>query len=445
MNARTARGGAALAATTALMLSTALSAHAATPTKPKPAKPVPLVKTGNGVNQLNNSDAATYTTQSTSGGTVLAPDAWTTTGGAGVANPGADDPTAPRDATATFSSSGAPWFAGGSEATSTLSQSVDLTNPSFVRTYRFEGQLGETKPGTTDAASIALQFLRHGAPYGNPLTVAAPAAAEVDNLAPGAKPKDGAAFVQRGITGLVPLGADGAHVTVTFTNASPGAASHAVADDVQLWVAQVPTTCSTPNLLRNPGAEALTPGRLPQGWTPRPAHGTSAVTPAHFAVGSYGTASLRPTSTDDASQPTILPSVEDVTSPMHGQSFFRVTNPTESGLLSEVIDLRGKATPIRKGRGQFVIGGVIGGTSENEAYGAVRIEFLDIRKRVLRSIETNGVFSGDRDRVTGGWERLVSGPVATQASFARISFLVRDGYPNTAGWADDLLFRYCTS
>ncbi|HVU74982.1 MAG TPA: hypothetical protein VHE83_18605 [Mycobacteriales bacterium] len=446
MNVRSTRAGAALAAT-ALSVSTVVSAAATATaaTKPKPVKPVPVVKTADGDAQLNNSDAGRYATQSGPDGPVLVPDGWTATGGAGVANPGAGDAGTVRDDTATYGASGAPWFIGGTAASSDLSQAVDLVNPTFVRTYRLSAHLGETKPGSTDAASVSLQWLRNGGAYGTALTVAAPTATEVDNTAPGKTPKDGAAFVLRGLTGLVPTGADGARVTVMFTNGSPGAASHAVADDVQLWVASLPTTCNTPNLLRNAGAESLTPGGIPQGWTPRPAAGQANVVPSHFAAGSYGTTSLRPTDAQSAAQSSVLPSIDDVVAPDHGQHFFQVTNPNERGLLSTVVDLRGKAAPIRKGRGRFVMGGVIGGTGQYYVYGAVRIEFLDAKKHVLRSIETTPLYADDREAMTGGWERLVSGPVAKQASFARVSFLVRNGGPNTAGWADDLTLRYCTA
>ena len=141
----------------------------------------------------------------------------------------------------------------------------------------------------------------------------------------------------------------------------------------------------------------------------------------------------------------MLPSADDVVSPTHGQHFFRVTTANENGLLSEVVDLRGKAAPIRKGLGRFVLGGVIGGTSQSYVYGAVRVEFLAANKQVLRSIETTPLYPEGRQAMTGGWERLVSGPVARQAAFARVSFLVRNGGPNTDGWADDLVLRYCTA
>jgi len=291
---------------------------------------------------------------------------------------------------------------------------------------------------------VSLQFLRNGGPYGTALAVAPPTASEVDNTGPGKPAKPGAAFVLRGLTGLVPTGADGARVTVTFSNAAAGTTSHAVADDVQLWMASLPTTCTTPNLLRNAGGEARTPGGLPEGWMPRPGAGQANVVPSHFSVGDYGTASLRPTDAQSASTSSVLPSTDDVVSPDHGAHFFRVTSSNERGLLSEVVDLRGKAAPIRKGRGRFVVGGVIGGTGQYYVYGAVRVEFLDASKHVLRSIETTPLYAEDRAQMTGGWERLVTGPVAKLASFARVSFLVRNGGPNTAGWADNLTLRYCT-
>lgn len=195
----------------------------------------------------------------------------------------------------------------------------------------------------------------------------------------------------------------------------------------------VPTTAAnaatSPNLIKNPGADAAagsTDGSVVTvpNWRPPAA--------SKFTAVQYGAAGGFPT-------------VADPGPPNRGANFFAGGPGAAVSKASQVVSLQAYATSINAGTARFTVLGYFGGFGSQEDAAALTVAWIDAGGATISTVTIGGVTAADRADVTGLLKRSARGSVPVGAARAKLTLtMTRNAGTYNDGYADALSLRLST-